>query len=97
MDEIKLWKVSIHIIKGNDGKQGERGERGLPGATGKDGEPGYTPIRGNDYWTESDKTEIITETTAKTKEAIQPDLDKISEQLGDIEQVLDLINGESVV
>ena len=34
---------------------------GLPGADGKDGkdgEAGYTPVRGTDYWTDSDKAEI---------------------------------------
>lgn len=33
----------------------KNGEKGLPGASGSDG---YTPIRGIDYWTDEDKTEI---------------------------------------
>lgn len=27
--------------------------------TGKDGEDGYTPVKGTDYYTEEDKTEIV--------------------------------------
>ena len=30
----------------------------LDGAPGEDGDPGYTPVRGKDYWTEADKAEI---------------------------------------
>lgn len=28
---------------------------------GADGEPGYSPVRGTDYWTATDKAEIINE------------------------------------
>ena len=57
-------------IKGDKGDKGEQGERGLqgiqggkgdkgdPGTNGKDGTDGYTPQRGTDYWTDSDKAEI---------------------------------------
>ena len=38
---------------GMDGMQGEPGMDGLPG------EPGYTPQRGVDYWTEEDKSEML--------------------------------------
>ncbi len=37
------------------GEQGIQGERGVHGEPGADG---YTPVRGTDYWTESDKAEI---------------------------------------
>ena len=30
----------------------------ITGTPGKDGANGYTPVRGTDYWTESDKAEI---------------------------------------
>ena len=32
---------------------------GAPGAPGADGEDGYTPIKGVDYWTTTDKAEIV--------------------------------------
>lgn len=38
-------------IKGDKGDRGEPGATGSPGAAGADG---YTPVRGVDYWTESD-------------------------------------------
>ena len=43
------WTASL---KGEDGKDGE------PGAPGEAGADGYTPQRGEDYWTEDDKAEI---------------------------------------
>lgn len=36
-----------------------KGERGNPGAPGKDG---HTPVKGTDYWTASDKAEIVKDT-----------------------------------
>ena len=43
--------------------QGKQGEQGAKGDTGADGK---TPVRGVDYWTESDKQEVIAEATAGT-------------------------------
>lgn len=36
-----------------------KGPNGLRGAQGEKGDPGYTPIKGLDYFTEADKTELI--------------------------------------
>ena len=41
--------------KGDTGTQGPKGDKGDIGAKGADG---YTPLKGVDYWTEEDKTEI---------------------------------------
>lgn len=49
-------------IQGLQGEKGDKGDKGDIGATGKDGEngkDGYTPIKGTDYYTESDKQEIV--------------------------------------
>ena len=43
------------VFNGNDGKDGIDGVNGIDG---KDGENGYTPVRGTDYWTETDIAEI---------------------------------------
>lgn len=43
---------------GKDGKDGKDGENGAPG---KDGADGKTPVKGQDYFTEADKQEIIEE------------------------------------
>ena len=45
---------------GPDGERGERGERGETGPAGKDGK---TPVKGVDYWTAEDKSEILSEST----------------------------------
>lgn len=49
-------------VAGPQGPQGEPGIQGPQGPAGKDGvngQDGYTPVRGTDYWTENDKTEIV--------------------------------------
>lgn len=46
-----------------------------------DGEPGYTPERGVDYWTEDDKEEITSEVEKYAS-------DLINEQLGDVSTLL---------
>lgn len=47
--------------QGIQGVQGPQGERGPAGADGADG---HTPVKGTDYWTASDKAEIVAEVTA---------------------------------
>ena len=39
-------------------------EDGADGAPGKNGTDGHTPVKGTDYWTASDKAEIVAEVTA---------------------------------
>lgn len=51
-------------IPGQDGAPGKDGTNGQDGAPGKDGQDGYTPVKGMDYWTEQDKTEIVNEVIA---------------------------------
>ena len=41
--------------------RGEKGDKGDTGATGADGK---TPVKGTDYWTESDKQEIVNDVIA---------------------------------
>ncbi len=38
---------------------GAKGDKGDTGATGEKGADGYTPIKGTDYFTDADKTEIV--------------------------------------
>lgn len=44
---------------GPQGPQGERGPKGEQGIQGPAGNDGYTPVKGTDYFTESDKTELV--------------------------------------
>ena len=39
--------------------KGQKGDKGKDGVDGKDGADGYTPIKGVDYYTEADKTEMV--------------------------------------
>ena len=45
--------VNIKGVKGDKGDKGEAGENG------KDGADGYTPVKGKDYFTGSDKAEMV--------------------------------------
>ena len=44
--------------KGDTGEKGEKGDQGIQGIQGVKGDDGYTPIRGTDYWTETDQAAI---------------------------------------
>jgi hypothetical protein len=46
-------------VNGKDGKDGADGQPGKDGSNGKDGVDGKTPVRGVDYYTESDKAEMV--------------------------------------
>lgn len=50
--DLQAWLDSLVGPAGPAGKQGVQGPKGDPGAKG------YTPVRGVDYWTESDISEI---------------------------------------
>ena len=52
-------------IQGIQGEQGIQGLKGDTGEKGDKGEPGYTPIRGVDYWTESDQEAISADLDSK--------------------------------
>lgn len=45
--------------RGATGAKGSDGANGKNGAQGEKGADGKTPVRGTDYWTESDKQEIV--------------------------------------
>ena len=45
--------------KGDKGDKGEKGDKGDSGENGKDGADGKTPVKGEDYFTEADKSEMV--------------------------------------
>lgn len=47
--------------RGLPGEPGPQGPRGLDGTAGNDGQDGYTPVKGVDYYTESEKEELVQE------------------------------------
>ena len=49
---------------GAKGDKGDPGEKGDTGAAGKDGANGKTPVRGTDYWTDTDKTDMLNDVLA---------------------------------
>lgn len=60
-------------LKGDKGDTGETGAQGIPGEKGDTGDkgdkgdkgdPGYTPVKGVDYFTEAEKTDMANEAAA---------------------------------
>ena len=49
---------------GPEGPQGPQGEKGEKGDTGSPGPAGYTPLKGTDYWTAADKSEMVSDVLA---------------------------------
>lgn len=63
------WLTSL---KGPKGDPGQAGAQGTQGAQGPKGADGKTPVRGVDYWTETDIAEINKYIDAKIAEAMKP-------------------------
>ena len=63
------WLTSLKGDKGDKGDKGEKGVKGDPGVNGNDG---VTPVRGKDYWTESDILEIQSYIDSKIAEVLPP-------------------------
>lgn len=53
-----ITTVDLGNVTGPPGPKGDKGDRGEPGPQGIQGEPGYTPVRGVDYWTAEDQAAI---------------------------------------
>lgn len=51
-------------FKGDKGDKGDTGDAGPQGETGPAGPKGDSPVRGVDYWTALDKSEIVSEVLA---------------------------------
>lgn len=53
--------------KGDKGDPGEQGIQGIPGEKGDKGDTGldgYTPVKGTDYWTDTDKADMVNDVLA---------------------------------
>ena len=64
----KKYKLTFSLYDGTsksvvfevpEGKVGPVGPKGDAGPVGPQGDPGKTPVKGEDYFTEADKTEIV--------------------------------------
>lgn len=58
-----------NIVRFSDGKaivirNGSKGSQGAKGDTGATGADGYTPVKGTDYWTATDKSEMVDDVLA---------------------------------
>lgn len=60
-DTLDKLSDSNGKLQYNGSDVGLKGDKGDTGAAGADG---YTPVRGTDYWTETDKAEIVNDTLA---------------------------------
>ena len=58
LDKLSVADGKLQYNSSDVGLKGDKGDKGDTGATGADG---HTPVKGTDYWTEADKTEIVDE------------------------------------
>lgn len=56
--------AAIDAVELTPGPQGPQGPQGAPGAPGAPGQDGHTPVKGTDYWTETDKAEMVADVIA---------------------------------
>lgn len=57
-------RESLRGPQGETGPQGPQGPQGPAGADGAAGAAGYTPVKGTDYWTATDKAEMVNDVLA---------------------------------
>ena len=58
LDKLSDSNGKLQYNGSDVGLKGDKGDKGDPGTDG------YTPVKGTDYWTESDKAEIVADTLA---------------------------------
>lgn len=60
------WNGTVLTITSASGTSSAdlKGDPGKDGQSGIDGKDGYTPVKGTDYWTESDKAEMVADVIA---------------------------------
>ena len=58
LDLLSVSNGKLQYNGSDVGLKGDKGDKGDPGSDGK------TPVKGTDYWTESDKAEIVADTLA---------------------------------
>ena len=51
----------LNSLKGANGEKGDKGDKGDTGAQGQNGRDGHTPVKGVDYFTQSEKNQIVQE------------------------------------
>ena len=59
--EVLNYNTVMEKIDAIELMPGPQGPQGAPGAPGQDG---HTPVKGTDYWTETDKAEIVADVIA---------------------------------
>lgn len=61
---ISLTDNTAYTFEVQNGSKGTVGANGLDGADGADGADGYTPVKGVDYWTDTDRASIVSDVIA---------------------------------
>lgn len=88
--------VDLKGEKGDQGEQGIQGKTGEKGDKGEAGVDGYTPVKGTDYWTEADKSEIVNDVVSKTRIDVVPDY-VITEAETVVDLILEKINANCLI
>lgn len=88
---VNEHKEELKGEKGIDGKNGKDGTNGKDGINGTNGKDGKTPVKGIDYFTETDKEEIINEVKSKIDLSEYAEKTYVDGKIGDINSVLEVI------
>ena len=56
--------TKVEWLESLRGKDGKDGKDGVDGRNGTDGKDGYTPVKGTDYFTETEKQEMVSRVIA---------------------------------
>lgn len=76
--------------QGVQGIQGVQGPQGIQGPAGSPGAPGYTPVKGTDYWTEQDQAQMQTQCNALLIEELAKRTQIMPEFVETIDQCTDV-------
>ncbi len=68
-EEVDAAIQAIELMPGPQGEQGPAGEPGPAGNDGQDGADGYTPVKGVDYFTETEVQQIVEQVVAQFVDA----------------------------
>lgn len=78
-----LLSNSNNLVGAQITYRGPKGDKGDKGDKGNTGEPGYTPIKGIDYYTLEEKQTLIDEVTNNVNTNIQPFIDEQTKKIND--------------
>lgn len=67
---VDFPKFVFNTNIGTTGAKGDKGDPGQNGADGAKGDPGYSPVKGVDYWTQADINSMVSQAVTEVLERL---------------------------